>query len=139
MERLHRWSTRDSGKTECGSTKEEIALQEKGKNWYIAQPGALTVDPRRFSVCESGCFAEYQASEKIEHPAHYGGKDDPYEAIKVIRAWGLLKDFCLGNTIKYIARAGKKPGESALQDLKKSLWYLKTAIAEMEEIENGKK
>ena len=36
----------------------------------------------------------------VEHPAHYGGADNPYEAIKVIEAWGL--GFCLGNTIKYI-------------------------------------
>ena len=37
----------------------------------------------------------------VEHPAHYGGADNPYEAIKVIEAWGL--GFCLGNTIKYHA------------------------------------
>lgn len=30
----------------------------------------------------------------VDHPAHYGGKDNPYEAIKVIEAWGL--GFCLG-------------------------------------------
>ena len=41
---------------------------------------------------------------------HYGDKADPYEAIKVIRAWGL--NFSLGNVLKYVARAGKKPGAS---------------------------
>ena len=44
--------------------------------------------------------------ETVNHPAHYGGGNNPYEAIKVIEAWNL--DFCLGNTIKYIARAGVK-------------------------------
>jgi len=27
--------------------------------------------------------------EQINHPQHYGGANNPYEAIKVIEAWGL--------------------------------------------------
>ena len=64
--------------------------------------------------------------EAVNHPAHYGG-DTPYEAIKVIEAWGL--DFCLGNTVKYISRAGKKG--DAREDLEKALWYLQRAIARL--------
>ena len=64
----------------------------------------------------------------MNHPAHYGGADNPYEAIKVIEAWGL--GFCLGNTVKYISRAGKKG--SALEDLKKARWYLDREISERE-------
>ena len=60
--------------------------------------------------------------EQVNHPSHYGGKDNPYEAIKVIDAWNL--DFCLGNVVKYISRAGKKGNNSAEQDLSKALWYL---------------
>lgn len=59
-------------------------------------------------------------SEAVDHPAHYGGADNPYEAIKVIEAWNL--GFCLGNTVKYISRAGKK--DAIVQDLKKARWYL---------------
>ena len=50
----------------------------------------------------------------------------------MIEAWQL--DFCLGNAVKYIARAGKKdkPGASAheagYEDLQKALWYLQRAI-----------
>lgn len=62
--------------------------------------------------------------EAVDHPAHYGGADNPYEAIKVIEAWGL--GFCLGNTVKYISRAGKKG--DPLEDLKKARWYLDRAI-----------
>ena len=57
----------------------------------------------------------------IDHPEHYGGKDNPYEAIKVIEAWGL--DFHLGNIVKYISRAGKKHTD-ILEDMKKAQWYL---------------
>ena len=67
--------------------------------------------------------------EMVNHPKHYGGKDDPYEAIKVIEAWGL--GFCLGNTLKYISRAGKK--DDIIQDLEKALFYLDR------EIQNRKK
>lgn len=70
--------------------------------------------------------------EQVNHPAHYGGEDNPYEAIKVIEAWDL--GFCLGNTVKYIARAAHKG--AMLQDLKKARWYLQRAIARLEK-ENG--
>ncbi|TIU02360.1 MAG: DUF3310 domain-containing protein [Mesorhizobium sp.] len=69
-----------------------------------------------------------QQAEAVNHPAHYGGADNPYEAIKVIEAWGL--GFCLGNTVKYISRAGKK--DDVLQDLKKAAWYLAREISNME-------
>jgi hypothetical protein len=70
-------------------------------------------------------------TEQVNHPNHYGGEDNPYEAIKVIEAWDL--DFHLGNTVKYISRAGKKEADKELQDLKKSLWYLERKIQILED------
>ena len=69
---------------------------------------------------------------QIDHPEHYGGRDNLYEAIKVIEAWGL--DFCLGNTLKYIARWGKKQNSQndIVQDLKKARWYLDRKISQLE-------
>jgi len=64
--------------------------------------------------------------EMVNHPQHYGGENNPYEVIKVIDAWGL--GFCLGNTVKYISRAGKKDTKKELEDLKKALWYLQHHI-----------
>jgi hypothetical protein len=69
-------------------------------------------------------------TEAVDHPPHYGGADNPYEAIKVIEAWGLSSSFCLGNTVKYISRAGKKGDR--LEDLKKARWYLDREIANAE-------
>lgn len=65
--------------------------------------------------------------ETVHHPAHYGG-DTPYEAIKVIEAWGL--GFHLGNAVKYIARAGRK-GDIA-EDLLKARWYLDREIERLQ-------
>lgn len=64
--------------------------------------------------------------EAVNHPVHYGGGDNPYEAIKVIEAWGL--GFCLGNTVKYISRAGKKNKAKTIEDLEKASWYLTREI-----------
>ena len=70
--------------------------------------------------------------EKVDHPIHYGGADNPYEAIKVIEAW-LGKEgssnFCIGNALKYLCRAGKKTGNGTKQDLEKARWYLDRAIS----------
>ena len=41
-------------------------------------------------------------------------------------------DFCSGNVVKYVARAGNKEGESVLDDLKKAEYYLKRLIDECE-------
>lgn len=69
--------------------------------------------------------------EGVDQPTHYGGKDYPYQPIHVIEAWGL--NFCVGTAVKYIGRAGKKPGESYQKDLQKAIWYLKR---ELEEVAN---
>lgn len=64
----------------------------------------------------------------VNHPNHYGGEGNTYEAIKVIEAWEA--DYCIGNVLKYIARAGKKGNE--LEDLKKAMWYLNRKIIQMD-------
>jgi hypothetical protein len=61
--------------------------------------------------------------ESIDHPAHYGGADNPYEVIKVIDAWGL--GFCRGSALKYLYRAGKKDPALLLEDLGKAAWCLR--------------
>ena len=66
--------------------------------------------------------------EAVNHPSHYGGEDNPYEAIKVIEAWKL--GFNLGNTVKYIARAGKKG--DIIEDLKKARFYLDREISNLD-------
>lgn len=74
-----------------------------------------------------------QNKEMVNHPNHYGGVDNPYEAIKVIEAWDL--DFHLGNAVKYISRAGKKQQDKELEDLLKAKWYLDRKI---QNLKNGR-
>ena len=66
----------------------------------------------------------------VTHPSHYtSGK---IEVIDFITDQKL--DFCLGNVVKYISRAGKKEGDEnknqtiedkTIEDLKKARFYLK--------------
>lgn len=72
----------------------------------------------------------YVQEDEVNHPAHYGGGNDPYEAIKVIQAWEL--GFELGNCVKYICRAGKKPGVAEVVDLRKARWYLTSKIDQLD-------
>lgn len=61
--------------------------------------------------------------DNVEHPKHYDGVH-----IEVIELTELFS-FVLGNAIKYICRAGKKPGAPEVEDLKKASWYLRRALA----------
>lgn len=68
--------------------------------------------------------------KNVDHPDHYGGEDNPYEVIKIIEAHNL--GFHLGNTLKYMLRAGVKNEETELEDLKKGKWYLDRKIESLE-------
>ena len=70
---------------------------------------------------------ECKKNEMVDHPTHYGGEDNPYEAIKVIEVWGL--GFNLGNVVKYISRVGKKGNR--VEDLEKSIWYINREIKKL--------
>jgi hypothetical protein len=67
--------------------------------------------------------------ETVDHPPHYGGKDNPFEAIRVIDAWQL--GFALGNVVKYIARHRHKG--NPVEDLKKARLYIDHEIRRMED------
>ena len=69
---------------------------------------------------------EIEEKEMINHPSHYNMGE--YEAIDVIEDWNL--NFNLGNTVKYISRAGHK--DNIVQDLKKALWYIEREIQRLE-------
>lgn len=65
--------------------------------------------------------------DSVTGPAHYlAGRE--YEPRKVIEDWDL--GFYLGNTVKYIARAGRK--NDRLEDLRKAKQYLEWEIEKIE-------
>jgi len=56
--------------------------------------------------------------EAVNHPAHY--QANGIEVIDIIENFDL--NFNLGNTVKYVLRAGKKGNKK--EDLEKAVWYL---------------
>ena len=69
---------------------------------------------------------EKMNKEQVNHPSHYA-EGRKYEPIDVIQDWKL--DFCLGNTVKYISRVGRKV--NSIEDLEKAKFYLEYKIKEM--------
>lgn len=67
-----------------------------------------------------------QPDDPVSHPAHY--TFGTLEVIEVIEDWGWGLAFCLGNAVKYIARAGRKDPTKTKEDLEKARWYLDRAI-----------
>lgn len=71
-------------------------------------------------------------SDVVNHPAHYtSGK---IEVIDFIDDKGL--GFCLGNAVKYIARAGKKDPAKTVEDLQKAVWYINRHIEKLQKEAN---
>lgn len=111
------------------SNQNKTGESEYGKDLIAIQNKLNKCVPTNSSVIEDN-------SNQVRS-SHYGGVDNPYEAIKVIDAWNL--NFNLGNAAKYIcrtARAGsyqdRKP--KYIEDLKKARTYLDFEIEKMEKI-----
>ena len=74
-------------------------------------------------------------NDPVNHPAHYTkGK---IECIDFIMDQGM--NFCRGNAIKYIVRAGFKDPDKEVEDLEKAVFYLNREIKNLtEEIDDSK-
>ena len=62
--------------------------------------------------------------DNVNHPSHYGGKDNPYEVIKVMESWLTPEEFIGAmkfNIHKYNARAKMKGSE--LENYEKAGFY----------------
>lgn len=69
--------------------------------------------------------------DNVNHPPHYTAHGSGVECIEVTEHM----NFCLGNAVKYIWRAGLKG--QAVEDLKKARWYIDREIKRIES--NGNK
>lgn len=69
---------------------------------------------------------EIKGNDTVAHPAYYN--NGAIEVWDAIADWGLGEGFVLGNVIKYVARAGRKDGNSRLKDLTKAREYIDKAI-----------
>ena len=56
----------------------------------------------------------------VDHPPHYTWLPNGVEVIQITEHL----NFCRGNAVKYICRAGRKEGADEAKDLQKAIWYL---------------
>ena len=126
------------GKCECrdscgcnpGTLGCRFSLEDKWKRDAGIEDNQCAKDHQRADTAPMDTSEQHvsiEHRETVNHPSYY--KTGGIEAIDVIEAWNL--DFCLGNTIKYISRAGRK-SDKVLEDLKKAAWYLNREIERME-------
>lgn len=74
-------------------------------------------------------------NDKVNHPKHYTWLKDKcgVEVIDITRHM----DFCLGNAVKYLLRAGHKTEqgytdrEKEVEDLRKSIFYINDRINQL--------
>ncbi len=64
----------------------------------------------------------------VNHPPHYTGHPSGTECIEVTEHM----NFCRGNAMKYLWRAGEKGDE--IEDLKKARWYIDREIRRLEKL-----
>lgn len=68
--------------------------------------------------------------DNVNHPQHYCKHPSGIECIQITEHY----DFCVGNAIKYLWRAGLKAEEGMndtdkeIQDLEKAVWYINRKI-----------
>ena len=66
--------------------------------------------------------------DTVNHPDHYN-RIAGVECITVVEHM----NFNTGNAVKYIWRAGLKPGADTVTDLRKAAWYIEREIARIEQ------
>lgn len=96
------------------------AYPGEGKLFF---PGLAEDDPQNYRKQKNG------VDDAVHHPSHYA--NGRFEVIDIIEdQLGIagLRGFCLGNTLKYICRAGKKDPNKTIEDLEKAEWYLHHCI-----------
>ena len=67
-----------------------------------------------------------QGVQTVKGPNYYASLEP--QPVEVALKWRL--DFCRGSALKYIARAGTKPGSSLKEDIEKAIHFLQIFIAE---------
>ena len=105
---------------------------EEGKKSAISEMETAMCDVMQLLKCFIDRKDKEQKTDNVNHPAHYTWLKDlcGIEVIDITRHM----NFCLGNAIKYILRAGHKKDASLtdtdkqVEDLNKAIWYIKDEI-----------
>ena len=116
---------------------------EEGKKSAISEMETAMCNAMQLLKCFIERNDKEQKSDNVNHPPHYTWLKElcGIEVIDITRHM----NFCLGNAIKYILRAGHKKDSSLtdtdkqVEDLNKAIWYIKDEIKRITEFNDKTK
>lgn len=118
----HRWAEK------MFAEDEDEKLGKTGDAWYDNYVGNVDAGVGQDGLTggsgADNSTPDAPVNDAVNHPSHY--TDGKIEVIDFIEDKKL--GFCLGNTVKYVARAGKKDPSKRVEDLQKAAWYLNRQI-----------
>ena len=89
------------------------------------------LQPYAEKIHEAAARFAAETQDVVNHPAHYTAY--PVEVIELVEHM----NYCRGNIVKYVARAGLKSPDTELEDLRKAQWYIEREIARLEGSEDS--
>ena len=114
---------------------------EEGKKSAISEMETAMCNAMQLLKCFIDRNDKEQKADNVNHPAHYNSHPSGIECIEIARH----HNFNIGNTIKYLWRAGLKSEEGMedtdkqVEDLNKAIWYIKDEIKRITEFNNKTK
>lgn len=116
---------------------------EEGNKSAISEMETAMCNAMQLLKCFIDSKDKEQKTDNVNHPAHYNSHPSGIECIEIARH----HNFNIGNTIKYLWRAGLKSEEGMedtdkqIEDLNKAIWYIQDEIKRITEFKkksNGK-
>lgn len=86
-------------------------------------------------VKESYEMLDNKVEDNVNHPSHYTSHPSGIECIQVAEHY----NYCVGNAIKYLWRAGLKKDTNKdikakrIEDLRKAIWYINREIERIQQ------
>lgn len=115
--------------------------EEEDNKSAISEIETAMCDAMQLLKCFIDRNYKEQKTDNVNHPSHYNSHPSGIECIEIARH----HNFNIGNTIKYLWRAGLKSEEGMedtdkqVEDLNKAIWYIQDEIKRITEFNNTKK
>lgn len=99
-------------------------MNDTQKQWFEATGQTIVADGSLDLSDTTTIDSSERIYEEVFHPQHYNDHPSGVECITIVEEFS----FNLGSAMKYIWRAGLKPGQDWEKDLRKAIWYIEREI-----------
>ena len=122
------------GFTATGAANTISIYNSDPSSWIIKSTGDLPTWTTATTIPNVNGIEHKTAHDAVNHPKHYTSHPSGVECIQVTQHY----NFCVGNAIKYLWRAGLKTEgntdskQKQIEDLNKAIWYIRREIENLE-------